>query len=109
MSYSIDTITQQLQYVSLENYSSIIDSILIADTDTILRTFYEENWTLQHKSLRICELNNNVPLKDYFFQLYPDEARLFGDIEKKIFSKLGRQYFLEICPLLDEYIELIYK
>jgi hypothetical protein len=113
MSYSIDNLCENFNNVSIhKSVSNLVENIVQNDAQTILRCHeYQLPSVNSHYTcaLQINMLHSNTELQNYFFNMFPDETKLFNKLYEIIFKHVSSIHFTEMIPLIDEYIEYVFS
>lgn len=80
-----------------------IEAILLAH-ETELTSIFEVDFVW-----KIMSMSSDVMLYTQFQQAFPNEARLFQFMSQQICSRLPSAELMHMMPLVDEYIENVFK
>lgn len=93
------------------DHEAMIYEMLDNDIRIIISCHTKEKYTIFQPThlLHIGQLLNDAVLTQTFFKMFYDEQMLFKYINFKLFVEISNIDFLDICPLIDEYIEYIFQ
>jgi len=107
----MESISQQFADMSISNYDVSIDKLLENDTDIIIKIYFDESPSIMDKEkyLHASQLAVDHSFRSAFLRRIPNEMVAFKEIMGLVEKYIPSIYFLEICPLIDEYIEYVFS
>lgn len=80
------------------------------DVQLLMNAYHDIMPSINTVSLKLPHyISQSLEMKQYFFNKYKTEMDFYKHLENQIFQRLSTMYFIEIIPLIDEYIEYIYN
>lgn len=97
--------------MAIRDPETIIYEMLDNDIRLIIACHIEEKYTIFQPThlLNIGKLLNEPILIQTFFRIFYNEQMLFKYINHKLFVEISNIAFMDICPLIDEYIEYVFQ
>jgi hypothetical protein len=102
----VSSLEDQFSNLNFVNKNSIYN-VLQHDIDIIIKAYHEEKPSIFDYHTKLFTIHPK--LKTTFFEIYPTERHLFKEIENYIYRQISTIFYLELCPLIDEYIEYVYN
>lgn len=79
-----------------------------ADIDLILRAYHSQAEDLPHPLYAPFHMMNNPATRRLFFDIFPSERELYYWMMSIIRDRLSVIFDIELMPLVDNYIEMIF-